>query len=117
MTANSPQTRKAKGREAAQLVRDMILSHIPELQPDDVVVKSSGVKGEDLYLSPLARKKFPYCVEIKHCERTNIWEFLEQAKSHSITTGYPPLLIFKRNRSNFFVCMPFISFLSQHGTV
>lgn len=107
MTANTAATRKAKGRNASLLVRDMILEKFPVLSPDDVIVKPSGVIGEDLYLSPHARSLFPYCVEVKCQEKLNIWDALEQVKQHEKKTGYKGLLIFKRNHTDLYVCYPF----------
>lgn len=114
MTANTPQTRKAKGRIASQTVRQMILDRFPDLEPEDVVVKPSGVTGEDLYMSPKARKQFPYCIEVKCQETLKIWAALEQTASHKNRTGHNGLLIFKRNKTDFYVCMPFNEFLKQH---
>ncbi len=59
---------KAKGRRLQQKVRDLILETFSELEEDDVRSTSMGASGEDVLLSPLARKKFPFSVECKNVE-------------------------------------------------
>ena len=39
-----------------------------------------GDSGEDILLSPAARKLFPFSVECKNQEKLNIWSSLEQAE-------------------------------------
>ena len=90
------QSAKAKGRKLQQMVRDLILETFTELEPDDVRSTSMGAGGEDLQLSPAARKKFPYSVECKNVEKLNVWGAYEQAESNS--GNHEPLLIMKKNR-------------------
>jgi hypothetical protein len=56
-----------------------------------------GVSGEDLQLSPAARKLIPFAIECKNQEKLNVWDSLKQAEENS--GDYDPVLIFKRNRS------------------
>ena len=56
-----------------------------------------GVSGEDLQLSPAARKLIPFAIECKNQEKLNVWDSLKQAEENS--GDYSPVLIFKRNRS------------------
>ena len=93
-----PQSAKGKGRRLQQEVRDLILETFTELEEDDVRSTSMGSGGEDLLLSPAARKKFNYSVECKNTEKLNIWGALKQADANA-KEGTPPLVIFKRNRS------------------
>jgi len=102
---------KAKGRRAAALLREKLLAAAPELQPDDIIVTSSGVKGEDLLLSPKARTYFPFQFEVKNVEKLNIWEAYKQATTHG---DYTPFLAFKRNHSNMMVCMELDDFLELY---
>lgn len=88
---------KAKGRRLCQSVVDLLLAAFDTLQPDDLIVTSSGATGEDIRLSPLARQAFPFSVECKNQEKLNIWAALEQAESNC--AGFTPLLVFSRNRS------------------
>ena len=88
---------KAKGRRLQQKVRDLLLETFTELQPDDIRSTSMGVSGEDLQLSPAARKLIPFAIECKNQEKLNVWDSLKQAEENS--GDYDPVLIFKRNRS------------------
>lgn len=90
------QSAKAKGRKLQQMVRDLILETFTELEPDDVRSTSMGAGGEDLQLSPAARRKFPYSVECKNVEKLNVWGAYEQAEANS--GDHEPLLIMKKNR-------------------
>ena len=75
------QSAKAKGRKLQQWVRDLILETWNELEPDDVRSTSMGAGGEDLQLSPAARRKFGYSVECKNVEKLNVWSAYEQAEA------------------------------------
>lgn len=101
--ANTPASRKAKGRRHQQAVRDAILERFPELEPDDVRSTSMGASGEDLLLSPAARAKFPFSVECKNQERLNIWKSMGQAKGRE----HYPLVVFTRNREDTYACLRF----------
>ena len=91
-----PQSAKAKGRKLQQWVRDLILESFPSLEADDVRSTSMGAGGEDVQLSPAARKLFPYSVECKSVEKLNVWGAYEQAEANS--GEHEPLLIMKKNR-------------------
>lgn len=93
---------KQKGRKFQQWVRDAILSLFPHLEDDDVRSTSMGASGEDIQLSPAARKAFPYQVECKNQERLNFWSAWEQATGSG---EYMPLLFIKRNHTKPIVCM------------
>ena len=88
---------KNKGKRLQNLVRDLILEKFTQLEEDDVRSTTMGDSGEDVLLSPAARKLFPFSVECKNQEKLNIWSALEQAENNS--NGHTPLLIFKRNRT------------------
>lgn len=94
---------KQKGRRLCQQVKELMLDGVSHLQPDDIVVTSSGDTGEDLKLSPAARIVYPIAIECKNQEKLNIWAALEQAESHS--EKYTPALFFSRNRSNIYATM------------
>ncbi len=51
-----PSSAKAKGRKFQQDIRDMMLDLAPSLEKDDIRSTSMGAGGEDLQLSPAARK-------------------------------------------------------------
>ena len=94
---------KNKGKRLQNDVRDLILETFQQLEPDDVRSTTMGDSGEDILLSPAARKLFPFAVECKNQERLNIWESLEQAESNA--GQHIPLVVFKRNRSKTYISM------------
>ena len=106
-----PSSAKAKGRRAAVEVRDLLLSTFPELEPDDIRVTPSGVQGEDLQLSPRARELLPFAFEAKNKERLNIWDALAQSKAHVKDSKHKPVVVFRRNRTPFHVCIELDTFL------
>ena len=67
MTANTPQSRKAKGRHLQQKIRDDIINTF-KLTENDVRSTSMGAKGCDILLSENARINFPYAIECKSQE-------------------------------------------------
>ena len=55
-----------------------------------------GCGGEDIQLSPAARRLFGFSVECKSVERLNVWDAYEQASANS--GEHEPLLVMKKNR-------------------
>lgn len=102
-------SKKNKGRTLQKLVIQEILTMFPELQPDDVVNTSMGASGEDVKLSPKARRLIPLSIECKNTEKISIWAAYEQACSNA--KQYIPTVVFKRNRSEPLVVLNFNSFL------
>jgi len=97
---------KNKGKRLQNKVRDLILEKFnSKLEPDDVRSITMGDSGEDILLSPAARRLFPFSVECKNQEKLNIWSSLEQAEGNS--GNHPPLVIFKRNRSKTYAVLEF----------
>ena len=94
---------KNKGKRLQNNVRDLILEKFTQLEPDDVRSTTMGDSGEDILLSPAARKLFPFSVECKNQEKLNIWSSLEQAKTNA--GDHKPLLVFKRNRSKTYIAL------------
>jgi hypothetical protein len=88
---------KAKGRRHQQWVRDKIYEAFPQLEEGDVRSTSMGAGGEDLQLSPAARKVFPYSVECKAFKSFAIYKVLEQASSNC-PKGAEPIAIIKGDR-------------------
>lgn len=103
---------KAKGRRACQEFRELVLDRLPFLLPDDIKVTPSGVTGEDLHLSPAARRVLPFAIEVKNQEKLNIWQSLAQTIRHCGDTKLKPLLAFRRNRSELFVALRAEDFLA-----
>ena len=101
---------KNKGKRLQNTVRDILLETFKEdLEPDDVKSAIMGDSGEDIQLSPAARKIIPYSIECKNQEKLNIWSALEQAEDNSKEST--PVLIFKRNRSKTYAVIEFKEFV------
>ena len=78
-----PRSAKNKGKRLQNKVRDLILEKFQQLEEDDVRSTTMGDSGEDVLLSPAARKLFPFSVECKNQEKLNIWSALEQTENNS----------------------------------
>lgn len=91
----TPQSAKAKGRNFQKYVRDMLLKTFPSLEQDDVRSTSMGASGEDLQLSPAARKLIPYQIECKSKAKSQIHTYYEQAQTHG---KHEPLVVVKMDR-------------------
>ena len=100
-----PRSAKNKGKRLQNKDRDLILEKFNQLEPDDVRSVTMGESGEDILLSPAARKLFPFSTECKNQEKINIWSSLEQAETNS--GKHIPIVIFKRNRSKTYVALEF----------
>ena len=96
---------KNKGKRLQNNVRDLILEKFNQLEPDDVRSITMGDSGEDILLSPAARRLFPFSVECKNQESLNIWSAIEQAENNS--GNHIPLVIFKRNRTKTYAVLEF----------
>ena len=100
---------KSKGRRLQNQIKELLLESFKELEPDDVRSAIMGETGEDIKLSPAARRQIPYSFECKNQEKLNIWESLNQAEENS--GDYPPVLIFKRNRSKTYAVLEIEDFI------
>lgn len=108
-TGITTQSAKAKGRRLQQAVRDSILNTFPSLEPDDVRSTSMGAGGEDVQLSPAARKLFPYSVECKNLAKIAVFNYYEQSQTNA--GDYEPLVIIKQNRSKPLAVIDFEHFM------
>lgn len=99
------QSAKAKGRQMQQEVRDLILSNFPNLEPDDCRSVSMGAQGEDIQLSPLARRTLGN-IQIE-CKRRKsfkgIYDMVSQASSHGKHT---PVVFIRQDRASPLVIIP-----------
>ena len=100
-----PRSAKNKGKRLQNKIRDLILEKFDILEPDDVRSITMGDSGEDIKLSPAARRLIPYSFECKNQEKLNIWSSLEQAEKNS--GNHTPLVIFKRNRTKTYAVLEF----------
>jgi hypothetical protein len=79
-----------------QAVRDLLIAKF-DLEDDDVRSVSMGASGEDILLSPAARRRIPLSLECKNREKIAVYGFYEQAKQNA--GGYEPCVVLKQNRS------------------
>jgi len=93
----SAKSAKAKGRRLQNLTRDLLREAFSSLEEDDIKSQTMGMPGEDIVLSPAARKIIKYSFECKNKERLDLWKSLEQAEENS--EDRTPVLVIKRNRS------------------
>lgn len=95
--AITPQSAKSKGRRLQQWVRDKLYSTFPKLEDGDIRSTSMGSNGEDLLLSPAARRCFPYSVECKSNKSFAVYKIMDQA-TENCPKGATPLAIIKGDR-------------------
>jgi hypothetical protein len=103
---------KAKGRNLQNLVRDKLRKIFveewklfPKLENDDIKSQTMGMGGEDIVLSPTAKKLIPYSFECKNTERLNLWGSLQQCQDNC--EDRTPVLVFKKNRSKVYAVIEF----------
>ena len=97
MTANTPASRKAKGRRLQQAVRQDLVDRLG-IDPGDVQSTAMGQSGCDLYLSPAARERFPFGVECKAQEAIALPAWWRQCTANAEAEGLAPLLVLKQSR-------------------
>ena len=100
---------KAKGRKLQNMVRDLLRCSFPSLEEDDIKSQTMGMTGEDIVLSPAARKLIPYSFECKNVERLQFWAAIEQAESNS--SGRVPVVVVKKNKREPYIAIPLDSFI------
>lgn len=105
-------SRKNKGRKLQNFIRD-IFNKIFEgrLEQGDLESRQMGGAGTDIVMSPLAKKLIPFDIECKNQENLNIWQSFKQAEDNTLKDRIP-LLIFKRNRTEPYVMLKLVDFLS-----
>lgn len=103
------QSAKAKGRGLQQRVCKVILEKFSDLEKDDVVSTSMGAGGEDVKLSPAARRRFPFSVECKKNARFAVYSLYAQAVSNA--REFTPLLVIEQNRSKPLVILSLEDFM------
>ena len=100
---------KAKGRKLQNMVRDLLRCSFPSLEEDDIKSQTMGMTGEDIVLSPAARKLIPYSFECKNVERLQIWRAIEQCEANKPDCS-APAIVFKKNGKQPYVALPFTVF-------
>ena len=100
---------KAKGRKLQNMVRDILRDSFPTLEEDDIKSQTMGMTGEDIVLSPAARKLIPYSFECKNVERLQMWQAIEQCETNK-PEGTEPAIVFKKNGKQPYVAIPLTTF-------
>lgn len=90
---------KAKGRKLQQYVRDLILHNHPSLEEDDVKSTAMGQGGEDVQLSPAARKLLPMSIECKSYANIAVYKWYDQAVINCPKKCEPVLVMKANHRS------------------
>ena len=103
---------KNKGKRLQNNVRDLLLETFTQLEPDDVRSTTMGESGEDIQLSPAARKLIPFAFECKNQEKLNIWESYSQAVDNC--KDYEPVVVIKRNNHKPLVVVDAEYFVGLH---
>ena len=86
---------KNKGKRLQNILRDKLIELYPKLS-NDISSQNMGMTGEDIVLTPHAKKKLPYSFECKNVEKLNIWMSFKQCESNAGEST--PVLVIKRNR-------------------
>jgi len=107
---SNPRYSKAKGRKLQNLLRDKLRVAYPSLEEDDIKSQTMGMPGEDIVLSPAARREIPYSFECKNVERLSFWATVEQCEANC-KEGITPTIVVKKNRKKPYVAIPLESFI------
>ena len=103
---------KSKGRKLQNIMRDELRLAFPSLEEDDIKSQTMGMTGEDIVLSPPARKKIPFSFECKNVERLSFWATVEQCEANC-KEGITPAIVVKKNRKDPMVAMPLNVFIEM----
>ena len=114
MVASTPRSRKSKGANFQKEIRQKLLETFPVLEDDDIKTAIMGESGEDIKLSPAARRLFPFAVEAKAQEKVSLRAWWDQTKANS--GKHIPLLITKQSRKEPLVVMSLDDFLKLVST-
>lgn len=95
-----PSSAKNKGRLLQQWVRDKMYEHAPQLEEGDIKSTSMGAGGEDVQLSPAARRVYPMQIECKNLAKIAVYEYYKQAATHG---AHEPVVVIKQNQ-----CKPLV---------
>jgi len=117
------QSKKQKGRKLQNEIVEAFLNEFSNLTENDIVGTSMGKAGTDIQLSEKALDYIPIDVEAKYQENLNIWGALKQViervenrlKNKPEHKQKIPAVIFRRNRTDTFICLKFNDFLKFFG--
>jgi hypothetical protein len=107
----SVQSAKAKGRQLQQEVRNALLEAFPSLETDDIKSVSMGAAGEDVQLSPAARRLLGgiqiECKRLKSLKTLYGW--ITQAKSHG---PHKPVVFVRADREEALAILPMTDYIN-----
>ena len=83
--------------------------YVPYLHEDDIKSQTMGMTGEDIILSPAARKLIPFSFECKNVERLQMWQAIDQCETNKPDYS-APAVVFKKNNKEPYVAIPFSVF-------
>ena len=108
---------KQKGRALQQFVRDSIIDLLKPygVVADDVKSTSMGASGEDVQLSPLAKRLLPVSVECKSHKAMAIYTWWTQCLSNT-KAGERPLLVIKINQKRPLAVMDYRDYIRLEQT-
>lgn len=105
---------KAKGRKLQQWVQKEILNLFPSLSDEDVRSTAMGQSGEDIQLSPAARKLFPYSVECKARANIAVYSWFRQAEE-AAPEGATPMVVIRANHKKPLIILDAEAFFKSKG--
>lgn len=107
MATITVQSAKNKGRKLQKDMAAFVLRLFPQLEADDARSCPMGSGGEDVQLSPAARRLFPYSLECKARASPSLYKDFDQAARHcaKATTSAEPLVITRGDRRKPLVTM------------
>ncbi len=96
MTANTPKSRKGKGRDFQNQICEDIQAKLG-YSKEDVRPAIMGESGTDIKLSSMVLDRFPFSIECKNQETVKFWQWWEQAEKNACKQkGTLPLLVMKK---------------------
>ena len=110
MTANTPKTRKAKGRTFQKEIVTIIQAVNPEFEPGDLGVALMGEAGEDIKVKNPAKKwLYMLATECKRTENLNLTGAFEQAKKRR-EKDIIPILAHRKSRHGPLITLSAVDF-------
>lgn len=110
-----PSSAKAKGRTGQKEVVVLLNKYFPSLEKDDIIWRSMGAPGEDIILSPVARKLFPFSIEVKRLGAIAALKYLDQAEANA--DEHTAIVFMKADRGKWVVLMDAEEFLKKYTEV
>ena len=84
----SAKSNRNKGRQAEFFARELI-SRVLSIHPSEVLLRSKGANGCDVWCSSFGKKQFPFSVEVKNCARIPFYKVTTQMNSNIEPDTYP----------------------------